>query len=82
MQSEAKLNLDRAIYEHQSGIKKQIINKTYRNDIKGAGLSPDVTFNKSGNKVTLLSWNAVNSVPSKHGITMVQSHSGSMSSSP
>lgn len=50
--------------------------------MKGAGLSPDVTFNKSGNKITLLSWNAVNSVPSKHGITMVQSHSGSMSSSP
>lgn len=62
MQSEAKLVLDRAIYE-TSGIKKQIINKTYRNDMKGAGLSPDVTFNKSGNKVTLLSWNAVNSVP-------------------
>ena len=63
MQSEAKLVLDRAIYEPTSGIKKQINNKTYRNEMKGAGLSPDVTFNKSGNKVTLLSWNAVNSVP-------------------
>jgi hypothetical protein len=63
MQSEAKLVLDRAIYEPTSGLKKQIINKTYRNEMKGAGLSPDVTFNKSGNKVTLLSWNAVNSVP-------------------
>ena len=63
MQSEAKLILDRAIYEPSSGIKKSINNKTYRNEMKGSGLSPEVTFNKSGNKVTLLTWNAVNSVP-------------------
>lgn len=63
IQSEAKLVLDRAIYEPSSVIKKQIASKTYRNEIKGAGLSPDVTFNKSGNKATLLNWNAVNSIP-------------------
>ena len=81
-QSEAKLILDRAIYETGgSGQKRSLNNKTLRND-PNAGLSPDVTFNNSGNKFTLQSWNAVNSTPHKYGVTMVQSQSGSMSTSP
>ena len=81
--SEAKFSLERAIYE-TGGVKKRggaIINKTHRNEMGGA-LSPEVTFNHSGNKLTLMSFNPAHASPHKYGVTMVQSPSGSMSTSP